>query len=133
LERRRALGEVELRPAQGDAMQVVITGRHMSVTEAMKKYAEEKSQKLLKYFNRINEIRMILDLEGGKPTCEGIVEVEHAEDLVASKTDNDMYAAIDMVSAKLETQIRKHKEFISQRHKGRLGEGKAAGEEEKEA
>lgn len=111
-------------------MQVVITGRHMSVTEPMKKYAEEKSQKLLKFFNRISEIRMILDLEGGKPTCEGIVEIEHADDLIASQTDNDMYAAIDLVSAKLENQIRKHKEFISQRHKGRLGEGKVPAEGE---
>jgi len=111
-------------------MQVVITGRHMSVTDAMKNYADEKAKKLLRYFNRINEIRMILDFEGGKPTCEGIVEMEHADDLVASKTDNDMYAAIDLVSAKLETQIRKHKEFISQRHKGRLGEGKAPAEAE---
>ena len=115
-------------------MQVVITGRHMSVTDAMKTYAEEKSRRLLKYFNRISEIRMVLDLEGGKPSCEGIVMIEHADDLVASQTDNDMYAAIDLVSAKLENQLRKHKEFISQRHKGRLGEGKAPAEgEEKQA
>lgn len=103
-------------------MQVKVTGRHMSVTEAMKAYAEEKAQKLSRFFDRIQEIRVVLDFEGGRPTVECIVDVEHADDFIARETHDDMYAAIDMVSDKLERQLRKHKERTRGHHKGRNGE-----------
>ena len=103
-------------------MQVKVTGRHMSVTDAMKAYAEEKARKLSRFFDRIQEIRVVLDVEGGRPTVECIVDVERAEDFIARETNADMYAAIDMVSDKLERQLTKHKERIKEHHKGRDGE-----------
>jgi len=99
-------------------MQVKVTGRHMSVTDAMKAYAEEKALKVIRFFDRVQEIRMVLDFEGGQPVVECIVDVEHAEDFVGRETDADMYAAIDKVSDKLERQMRKHKERIKEHHKG---------------
>ena len=100
-------------------MQVVVTGRHMSVSEAMKSYAQEKVQKFLRHVNRISEIRVVLDLEAGKPVAECIVDVERAGDFVARETNLDMYAAIDAVVAKMERQLIKHKELVVQRHKKR--------------
>jgi len=100
-------------------MQVKVIGRHMSVTDPMKLYAEEKAQKLFRFFDRIQEIRMILDFEGGRPMVECLVDVERAEDFVARETDPDMYAAIDAVSDKLERQLKRHKERIKEHHKGR--------------
>ena len=100
-------------------MQVRVTGRHMSVTHAMKAYAEEKVQKTLRFFDRIQEIRVVLDFEGALPAVECIVDVERASDFVARETDADMYAAIDKVSDKMERQLRKHKERIKEHHKGR--------------
>jgi ribosome hibernation promoting factor len=100
-------------------MQVKVTGRHMSVTDAMKSYADEKARKLVKFFDRIQEIRVILDFEGSRPTVECIVDVEHADDFVAHETHDDVYAAIDAVSDKLERQLRRHKEMIKEHHKGR--------------
>ena len=100
-------------------MQVRVTGRHMSVTEAMKAYAEEKSQRLIRFFDRIQEIRVVLDLEGGLPMAEFIVDVERAADFIGRETHSDMYAAIDAVVDKLERQLRKHKERIKEHHRGR--------------
>mgnify|MGYP000412773546 CR=1 FL=1 len=99
-------------------MQVKVTGRHMSVTEAMKSYAEEKAQKLIRYFNRIQEIRVVLDFDGTRPMVEFIVDVERASDFVASETNDDMYAAIDKTADKLEAQLHKHKERLRGHHKG---------------
>ena len=99
-------------------MQVKIIGRHMSVTDPMKAYAEEKAQKLFRFFDRIQEIRVVLDFEGGQPTVECLVDVERADDFVARETHQDMYAAIDAVSDKLERQLKKHKERVKGHHKG---------------
>lgn len=98
-------------------MQVKVTGRHMSVTDAMKSYADEKARKLVKFFDRIQEIRVVLDFEGARPTVECIVDVERADDFVAHETHDDIYAAIDAVSDKLERQLRRHKEMIKGHHK----------------
>lgn len=100
-------------------MQVKITGRHMSVTEHMKSYAEEKAQKLIRFFDRIQEIRVVLDYEGGKPAVEFLADVELTDDFVARETNDDMHAAIDLVSDKLERQLRRHKERLKEHHKGR--------------
>lgn len=103
-------------------MQVKITGRHMAVTEAMKSYAEEKAQKLIRFFNRIQEIRVVLDFDGIQPMAEFIVDVERAEDFIARETHDDMYAAIDKVSDKLERQLHEYKERLRGHHKGHESE-----------
>jgi len=104
-------------------MQVKITGRHVSVTEEMKAYAREKTEKLVRFFDRIQEVRVVLDMEGERYTAEAIADVELADDLVARETGQDIYAAIDTVSDKLERQLRKHKERLKEHHKGRPGSG----------
>jgi len=103
-------------------MQVKVTGRHMSVTDAMKAYAEEKAQKLIRFFDRIQEIRVVLDFDGNRPTVEVVVDVERADDFIAREMNKDMYAAIDKVSDKLERQLTRHKERIKEHHKGHEGE-----------
>ena len=105
-------------------MQVKVTGRHMSVTDAMKAYAEEKAQKLIRFYGRIQEIRVVLDFEGAKPSAEFIVDVEHAEDFIAREVNDDMYAAVDKVSDVLERQLRKHKERLIEGHRTRDTEQK---------
>jgi len=108
-------------------MQIVVTGRHMSVTEAMKAYAQEKAERLMRFDDRIQEIRIVLDFDGGRPTAEFIVDVEHSDDVVAKQAHDDMYAAIDTVVDKMERQLRKHKERArEQRHKGKSGEQETA-------
>jgi len=103
-------------------MQVKVTGRHMSVTEAIKSYAEEKAERLIRFHRRIQEIRVVLDFEGGLPKVEFIVDVERAGDFVGHETGKDVYAAIDAVVDKLERQLREHQARIKQRHKGRQDE-----------
>jgi putative sigma-54 modulation protein len=111
-------------------MQLVVTGRHMSVSDAMKAYAEKRLQKLTHFFNRIVEIRVVLDYEGSNSTVECIVDVEHTEDLVAREVDADMYKAIDAVADKLERQLKAHKERLNQRHKIRPSESAPPAESE---
>ena len=42
-------------------MIITVTGRHLDVTAAIKEHAQERSQKLLKHYDLIKEIEVILD------------------------------------------------------------------------
>ena len=101
-------------------MQISLTGRHVSVTDSIKNYAKEKASKLLKFYDRIQSIEVILDHDAGLNKVEIIVEAEHRNTFVAQESHEDMYAAVDLVVGKLERQLIRHKE----RHRDRKHSGK---------
>ena len=111
-------------------MNVVVSARHMEVTAALKTFAEEKASKLTKYYDRIQEIEVILDTgkELGKShsMVEMIVNAEHKNMFVARHDDGDAYACIDACVGKLERQLSEHKKKIRNR-KHPEGNGKTAG------
>ena len=95
-------------------MIVTVASRHMEVTPALKTFAESKANKLLKYYDRIQEIEVILDAgkESGKDhtRVEMIVNAEHKNMFIARHSGNDAYACIDGCMDKLERQLTDHKE-----------------------
>ena len=100
-------------------MNVVVSSRHMDVTTALKSYAEQKVSKLTKYYDRIQEIEVVLDAAkdlGKKHTrVEVIVNAEHNNMFIAHHDDGDAYACIDACIDKLERQLTDHKEKIRNR------------------
>lgn len=113
-------------------MDITISGRHVHVTEAMKNYAKEKAQRLQKYFERIQHIRVTLNIEGERQMAEIVATAIGGVTLVAHTTEPDMYAAIDLVVEKLERQIIKHKEKLYYKREKKKGEVAPAGAEESE-
>ena len=99
-------------------MQIEISARHLSVTPDLKEYAQKKAQRLLKYYNRIQSVRVVLDREGDNPSCEMIANLEHASDLVGRASDKELRAAIDAAVDRLERQLVAHKDRTRHR-KGR--------------
>ena len=92
-------------------MLFTITGKHIEITEAIKSHARDKTEKLPRYFNGINQIEVIINgSEGGKPSVEIIARGEHRNVFVVTETGDDMYACIDLASHKLERQLRRKKE-----------------------
>ncbi|MHC5061254.1 MAG: ribosome hibernation-promoting factor, HPF/YfiA family [Planctomycetota bacterium] len=92
-------------------MLFTITGKHVEITEAIRSHAQDKTEKLPRYFNGINQIEVIINgSEGGKPSVEIIARGEHRNIFVATETGEDMYACIDLASRKLERQLRRKKE-----------------------
>ena len=96
-------------------MIVTIVGRHMDVTEALKSFAEQKVSKLTKYYDRIQEIEVILDTgkELGKnhSKVEMIVNAEHNDVFIAHQGGADAYASLDACCEKLERQLSDHKKL----------------------
>lgn len=97
-------------------MKFNIRGQKIDVTPAIKEYAEKKIGKLEKYFSKSDELtaHVLLKVRGKEQTVEVTIPIKKIV-VRAEETNKDLYAAIDLVSEKLERQIRKNKTRIAQR------------------
>lgn len=91
-------------------MKYSIRGEHLEVTEALRDYVEKKLSRLGKYFETplSNEVNVTLSVVKGMQTVEVTITLPGML-LRAEEKNTDMYAAMDLVTDKLERQIRKHK------------------------
>ncbi len=97
-------------------MQISITGHHVEVTDSMRNYVEEKMQKLERHFDHVVDIHVILTVEKLQQKAEATVHVNGAK-LFAEASMEDMYAAIDALIDKLDRQVVKHKEKLTDHHR----------------
>ncbi len=91
-------------------MQIVVSARHADITEEMRTYAERKVSKLLKFYDKIQEIEVVLDRESVRHRVEIIVNAEHKNMFVASETGDDPFACMDLALDKLGRQLTRHKD-----------------------
>lgn len=92
-------------------MNISITGRHVEVTEAIKKHAEEKIARIKKYMHDVIDVHIILSVEKFRHKAEITVQGDGMR-LHGENVTEDMYAAIDTVTSKIEAQARRHKEKL---------------------
>jgi len=98
-------------------MQIDVTGRHVEITESLKSYVETKFQRLERHFEHINNTHVILSVEKERQKAEATVQVNRGN-LFADNEQEDMYAAIDGLIDKLDRQLKKHKEKLTDHHRG---------------
>jgi putative sigma-54 modulation protein len=103
-------------------MQMIVKGRRMEVTPAIREYAEEKIGRVAKILDsHLMSAEVELYTERNRSIEKGqIAEVTiytKGHVIRAKEAASDMYAAIDLVSEKLERQVRKFKTKIVDRHK----------------
>lgn len=90
-------------------MQLTISGHHVDVTEALKDYVTNKITRLEKHHDRITNTHVILTVEKLQQKAEATIHISGA-DLYADSESEDLYAAIDAMTHKLDRQLIKHKE-----------------------
>ncbi len=103
-------------------MKINIRGEKMNITEAMKKYAEEKLQKLNKYIEDSNEITgtILFKVYGPKQKIEVTIPLKSCT-LRVEEEGADFYAIIDTSIDKLERQIKKNKtRLVNKRNKSKI-------------
>lgn len=103
-------------------MKYNIRGDKMVITEAIKDYTETKLGKLEKYFKDDDITANVLTRVRGNSQ---IVEVTIPTDkfiLRSEEENDDLYAAIDLVTDKLERQIRKNKTRLNRNIKDSVKE-----------
>ncbi len=94
---------------------IMVTGRHVHVTEAMKSYAEEKLSKLDRFGDRIIDIAVTMDIQKLEHRVDIVMKYGHT--LIKSHAaSNDMYISLDQAVEKLEAQLRKYKSRLNDHH-----------------
>ena len=93
-------------------MKISITGRHVDITNALNSYIKTKFQKLKKYSENIINIHAILTVEKERMKAEATLKTKNGS-LFAANEENNMYAAIDEIVEKLDRQLKKQKEKIT--------------------
>ncbi|RLM27546.1 ribosomal subunit interface protein [Brenneria alni] len=94
-------------------MQLNITGHHIELTEPLRDFVHTKFAKLEQYFDRINQVNVVLKVEKVQKIADATIHVNGGE-LHATSEAEDMYAAIDLLIDKLARQLNKHKDKLKQ-------------------
>ena len=97
-------------------MNLNIRGDKLVVTDAIKGYVKEKLAKLDKYFDDPSsmEAHVLLKSKNNKDTIEVTIPAKGFT-LRAEESNEDLYAAIDLITDILERQIRKNKTRLNSR------------------
>lgn len=94
-------------------MQLNITGQNVEITEPLRDFVTTKFAKLEQYFDRINQVYIVLKVEKVTQVADATLHVNGGE-LHATSEGKDMYAAVDSLIDKLTRQLNKHKDKLKQ-------------------
>ncbi|PKN72688.1 MAG: ribosomal subunit interface protein [Candidatus Cloacimonetes bacterium HGW-Cloacimonetes-3] len=100
-------------------MQITITARHFELTKAIRDYVETSCLKLKKYFDHIITVHVTLALENNRNICELSLHASKFS-LQSQSEEMDMYLSIDTAIDKMEGQIKKLKDRITDHQKRAL-------------
>ena len=89
----------------------------MDITPALRSYVENKLGRLERHFDNLINIHVILTVEKERQKAEATIQVNRGG-IFADDEHDDMYAAIDGLIDKLDRQIKKHKEKLTNHHRG---------------
>ena len=94
-------------------MEVIISGRHMEVTEAMENHVQAHIEKLPRFDDQIRRITVTLSDDSGEQCVEAIAKC-HKATLVANASSHSIYASIEDAFSKLERRVaRFHDRLVS--------------------
>jgi len=93
-------------------VQVEITCRHGSVSDSLRDYITEKSEKLLTYFERVTAIQITIDQGENQNRVEILVDAEHKHNFVAHAEGGEVKPNFQSALSKMEQQIKKYKQKI---------------------
>ena len=101
---------------------ITVTGRHVSVTEAMRDYAHKKVEGLHLDYPKIIEAKVILDVEANRRQIAEIILFCANHITIEADTEGpDIYAAIDETIQKIARRMRKYKTRLLKKHRARNG------------
>jgi len=103
--------------------EIIISGLHMDLTEAIKNLVEEKAEKLFAHEARIRRIRVELEYNGnkGKGKQEEFIAKGHIEingpPMIVSEATEDLYKSIDLMVNKLDRKLRRRSRLMRVKRK----------------
>lgn len=98
-------------------MNLQISGHHIEVTPALRDYVASKLDPVVRHFDKVTGVNVVLSVEKLKQKAEVTLHVP-GKDLHVEEAGDDLYAAIDAMFDKLDRQVQKHKQKIQDHHRG---------------
>ena len=101
-------------------MNLTISGHHLEVTPAIREYVQNKLERIIRHFDQVIDTHVFLAVDNltekeKRQKAEINVQVS-GKTLHVASVAQDLYAAIDVLVDKVETQLRKHKEKLTDHH-----------------
>jgi putative sigma-54 modulation protein len=96
-------------------MNLILNGRHLEITPAIKDYASEKIGKFEKFLQNL-EVVVTLSVDKYRHKAEVMIKGKGLS-IQAESITSEIYSSIDEVSEKLERQIKKYKDKVTTRRK----------------
>ena len=97
-------------------MQVQISGHQIDITPALRDHVQSKLDRLTRHFDNITSLTVVLAVDKLEQRAEATLAAAGCT-LHAEAADADMYASIDVMMDKLDAQLRKHKEKLTDHHR----------------
>ncbi len=97
-------------------MQLTITGHQLDVTEPIKEYIETKFERIKRHFDQVLNAHVIISVEKVRHKSEATMHIG-GRDFFADSTEDHLYKSIDLLVDKLDKQIRRHKDKITNHHR----------------
>jgi len=112
-------------------MKVVVTARHAKFNALLKDAARAKARHLERFFEHLKKIEVIFDLDGDtRYSTEMIASGLHDHIIVSRARDKTALGALDRVLDKMERQLIKYKEKLTQKGQHRTSRKATAGSRE---
>jgi putative sigma-54 modulation protein len=101
-------------------MNLTISGHHLEVTPALREYVTGKLNRITRHFDQVVDVKVLLTVEKQKEKekrqrAECNIHVK-GSDMFAESAHEDLYAAVDDLVDKLDRQVVKHKDRITDHH-----------------
>lgn len=96
-------------------MNLNISGHHVDLTPPLRDYVLTKLKRLERHFDHLISAEVVLTVEKLEQKAEATIHASGAS-LHAQAKNGDMYAAIDLLTDKLDQQTRRHKEKLRDHH-----------------
>lgn len=111
---------LKCRKVRAPSVQVRVSTRHGHLSDASQAKIASKAEKLLRIFDRLTEIEVVVDLsDEHRPRVDVQVSAEHKHDFVGHDQNAELMVAVDSALDKVEHQLRKYKERVVERHRDR--------------
>lgn len=95
-------------------MKISVTSRHGEIPETIQNSIRHKVSRLPRFFDRTTGIDVVVDLGNSQqPNVELVVSAEETENFFATDNGDNILSALDRVVQKIEKQLRKHKEKLT--------------------
>ena len=95
-------------------MNLNVSGHHLEITPAIRGYVQAKLERVTRHFDNVIDAHVILSVDKLRQKAEVTLRVR-GKDLYCESEEADLYAAIDLMIDKLDRQVLKYKDRVSEK------------------